>query len=374
METLHFLQQYWWAVVSLLGALLVFLMFVQGGQTLLFGIAKDEDEKQFIISTLGHKWEITYTTLVTFGGAAFASFPLFYSTSFGGAYWLWLLILFLFVLQAVSYEFRDKQGNLFGKKSYDTFLFLNGLLGTLLIGVAVGTLYTGGAYYMNKANITNVIAPTVSYWANGWRGVECLANPVNLLLGVVVLLAARTMGLYYTLCNAPATFTGFIGRAKKHFTFSAVAFVLLFVVFLAVLLLMKGYEANPANGVINEVPYKYFNNFITLVWPLVVLLAGVVLVLYGLGYAIIKGKFTMPAFYITGGGITLAVWAILICAAFNNTAYFPSTVSLQDSLTLANSSSSQFTLTAMAIASLMVPFVVAYIAYCWKKLGNTVSK
>jgi cytochrome d ubiquinol oxidase subunit II len=374
METLHFLQQYWWAVVSLLGALLVFLMFVQGGQTLLFGIAQDEDEKRFIISTLGHKWEITYTTLVTFGGAAFASFPLFYSTSFGGAYWLWLLILFLFVLQAVSYEFRDKQGNLFGKKSYDTFLFLNGLLGTLLIGVAVGTLYTGGAYYMNKANITNVIAPTVSYWANGWRGIECLANPVNLLLGVVVLLAARTMGLYYTLCNAPATFTGFIGRAKKHFTFSAVAFVLLFVVFLAVLLLMKGYEANPANGVINEVPYKYFNNFITLVWPLVLLLAGVVLVLYGLGYAIIKGKFTMPAFYITGGGITLAVWAILICAAFNNTAYFPSTVSLQDSLTLANSSSSQFTLTAMAIASLMVPFVVAYIAYCWKKLGNTVSK
>ena len=374
METLHFLQQYWWAVVSLLGALLVFLMFVQGGQTLLFGIAQDEDEKRFIISTLGHKWEITYTTLVTFGGAAFASFPLFYSTSFGGAYWLWLLILFLFVLQAVSYEFRDKQGNLFGKKSYDTFLFLNGLLGTLLIGVAVGTLYTGGAYYMNKANITNVIAPTVSYWANGWRGIECLANPVNLLLGVVVLLAARTMGLYYTLCNAPATFTGFIGRAKKHFTFSAVAFVMLFVVFLAALMLMKGYEANPANGVINEVPYKYFNNFITLVWPLVVLLAGVVLVLYGLGYAIIKGKFTMPAFYITGGGITLAVWAILICAAFNNTAYFPSTVSLQDSLTLANSSSSQFTLTAMAIASLMVPFVVAYIAYCWKKLGNTVSK
>jgi cytochrome d ubiquinol oxidase subunit II len=247
-------------------------------------------------------------------------------------------------------------------------------LGTLLIGVAVGTLYTGGAYYMNKANITNVIAPTVSYWANGWRGIECLANPVNLLLGVVVLLAARTMGLYYTLCNAPATFTGFIGRAKKHFTFSAVAFVLLFVVFLAVLMLMKGYEANPANGVISEVPYKYFNNFITLVWPLVLLLAGVVLVLYGLGYAIIKGKFTMPAFYITGGGITLAVWAILICAAFNNTAYFPSTVSLQDSLTLANSSSSQFTLTAMAIASLMVPFVVAYIAYCWKKLGNTVSK
>ncbi len=374
METLHFLQLYWWAVVSLLGALLVFLMFVQGGQMLLFGTAKDESEKQLIISTLGHKWEITYTTLVTFGGAAFASFPLFYSTSFGGAYWLWLLILFLFVLQAVSYEFRDKQGNLFGKKSYDIFLFLNGLLGTLLIGVAVGTLFTGGAYYMNKANITNVIAPTVSFWANEWRGIECIFNPINLLLGTVVLFAARSMGLYYTICNTPATFTDLLKRSKKQFIVSALAFVVLFVAFAVTLMLMKGYEVNPVSGEIFEVKYKYFINFITLVWPLILLIAGVVLVLYGLGMGIIKGKFTMPLFYITGGGITLAVWAILICAAFNNTAYFHSTAQLQDSLTLYNSSSSQFTLKAMAIASMLVPFVVAYIAYSWKKLGNTVKK
>lgn len=374
METLHLLQQYWWAVVSLLGALLVFLMFVQGGQMLLFGTAKDETEKQLIISTLGHKWEITYTTLVTFGGAAFASFPLFYSTSFGGAYWLWLLILFLFVLQAVSYEFRDKRGNIFGKKGYDIFLFLNGLLGTLLIGVAVGTLYTGGAYYMDKGNITNVLTPTVSYWANSWKGIECIFNPVNLLLGAVVLLAARTLGLYYTICNAPASFASLIQRGKRQFAFSAIAFTVLFVAFAAVLMLMKGYEVNPVNGEIFEVEFKYFKNFIELVWPLVMLLAGVVLVLYGLGCGIIKGKFTMPMFYITGGGVTLAVWAILICAAFNNTAYFHSTADLQDSLTLYNSSSSEFTLKAMAIASLMVPFVVAYIAYCWKKLGNSVKK
>ncbi len=263
METLHLLQQYWWAVVSLLGALLVFLMFVQGGQMLLFGTAKDETEKQLIISTLGHKWEITYTTLVTFGGAAFASFPLFYSTSFGGAYWLWLLILFLFVLQAVSYEFRDKTGNIFGKKGYDIFLFLNGLLGTLLIGVAVGTLYTGGAYYMDKGNITNVLTPTVSYWANSWKGIECIFNPVNLLLGAVVLLAARTLGLYYTICNAPASFASLIQRGKRQFAFSAIAFTVLFVAFAAVLMLMKGYEVNPVNGEIFEVEFKYFKNFCT---------------------------------------------------------------------------------------------------------------
>ena len=358
----------------MLGALLVFLMFVQGGQMLLFGVAKDETEKQLIISTLGHKWEITYTTLVTFGGAAFASFPLFYSTSFGGAYWLWLLILFLFVLQAVSYEFRDKQGNLFGKKSYDIFLFLNGLMGTLLIGIAVGTLFTGGDYFMNKANITNVIAPTVSVWANDLRGIECIVNPVNLLLGGVVLFAARTMGLYYTICNTPASFTDMLKRGKKHFIISALAFLVLFVAFAVTLMLMKGYEVNPASGEIFEVNFKYFINFTTLVWPLVMLLAGVALVLYGLGVGILKGKFTMPVFYITGGGITLAVWAILICAAFNNTAYFHSTANLQDSLTLYNSSSSLFTLKAMAIASMLVPFVVAYIAYCWKKLGNSVKK
>ena len=246
MDTLHFLQHYWWAIVSLLGALLVFLMFVQGGQTMLFNTASNEDEKQHIISILGHKWEITYTTLVTFGGAAFASFPLFYSTSFGGAYWLWLLILFLFVVQAVSYEFRDKAGNLLGKRTYDLFLFLNGTLGTLLIGVAVGTLFTGGAYYMDKANMANILSPMVSRWANDWKGIECLANPANLLLGAVVLFAARTLGFYYAICNTPVQFSSFTAKAKRHFTISSIVFVVLFVAFLAVLLLMKGYAVDPA--------------------------------------------------------------------------------------------------------------------------------
>lgn len=374
MDTLHFLQHYWWAIVSLLGALLVFLMFVQGGQTMLFNTASNEDEKQHIISILGHKWEITYTTLVTFGGAAFASFPLFYSTSFGGAYWLWLLILFLFVVQAVSYEFRDKAGNLLGKNTYDLFLFLNGTLGTLLIGVAVGTLFTGGAYYMDKANMANIISPMVSRWANDWKGIECIANPANLLLGAVVLFAARTLGFYYAICNTPAQYGSFTARAKRHFTISSLLFVVLFVAFLVVLMLMKGYAVDSATGNIVEVEYKYFQNFITLIWPLVMLLGGVVLVLYGIGKGIIAGKFSNRDFYITGGGVVLAVWAILICAAFNNTAYFHSTADIQDSLTLYNSSSSLFTLKAMAIVSLLVPFVVAYIAYCWKVLGNSVKK
>lgn len=374
MDTLHFLQHYWWAIVSLLGALLVFLMFVQGGQTMLFNTASNEDEKLHLISILGHKWEITYTTLVTFGGAAFASFPLFYSTSFGGAYWLWLLILFLFVVQAVSYEFRDKAGNLLGKKTYDLFLFLNGTLGTFLIGVAVGTLFTGGAYYMNKANMANVLSPMVSYWANGWKGIECLANPANLLLGAVVLFASKTLGLYYAICNTPAQLDGFTAKAKKHFTVSSLVFVVLFVAFLAVLMFMKGYEVIPATGEIIGVDHKYFHNFTTLVWPLVMLLAGTLLVLYGIIKGIFMGKFSNLDFYITGGGVVLAVWSILICAAFNNTAYFHSTAQIQDSLTLYNSSSSLFTLKAMAIVSLLVPFVVAYIAYCWKSLGNSVRK
>lgn len=374
MDTLHFLQHYWWAIVSLLGALLVFLMFVQGGQTMLFNTASNEDEKLHLISILGHKWEITYTTLVTFGGAAFASFPLFYSTSFGGAYWLWLLILFLFVVQAVSYEFRDKAGNLLGKNTYDLFLFLNGTLGTLLIGVAVGTLFTGGAYYMNKTNMANIISPMVSYWANGLKGIECIANPVNLLLGAVVLFASKTLGFYYTICNTPAQFEHFIAKAKKHFTVSSLIFVVLFVAFLVVLALMNGYEVIPATGEIVEVKYKYFHNFTTLIWPIALLLAGTLLVLYGIGKGIFMGKFSNVDFYITGGGVVLAVWSILICAAFNNTAYFHSTAQIQDSLTLYNSSSSLFTLKAMAIVSLLVPFVVAYIAYCWKALGNSVKK
>ena len=375
METLYFLQHYWWAVVSLLGALLVFLLFVQGGQTLLFGTAASEDDKKAIISILGHKWEITFTTLVTFGGAAFASFPLFYSTSFGGAYWLWILILLLFVLQAVSYEFRSKASNLLGSRVYDLFLFLNGLFGTILLGVAVGTLFSGGAYAMDRLNITDTAAATVSYWTNDSMGLEAIANPFNLLLGVVVFLLARSLGLLYVInqYSVSEERRALVERCKVQLKVVPAAFVLLFVVFLVALFLRTGYETDPATGYISAVKYKYFLNMWELVWPMILLLAGVVIVLAGLAGALFckEGSFlSKNSFYITGAGAVLAVWAILICAAFNNTAYFPSTASLQDSLTLYNSSSSEFTLKVMAYVSIAVPFVLAYIVTVWRKMGG----
>ncbi len=372
METLHFLQQYWWMLVSLLGALLVFLLFVQGGQTMLFGTARTEEEKKYLISVLGHKWEITFTTLVTFGGAAFASFPLFYSTSFGGAYWLWLSILFLFVIQAVSFEFRNKASNLLGAKTYDVFLYLNGLLGTVLLGVAVGTLFSGGAYFMDKLNITEQSAPTISYWANDWMGLDALTVPFNLLLGLVVLLAARTLGFLFVLNSLPDKFREMGERARMQLNASGISFVLLFVIFLVALFIRTGYDVSPDTGMIYPVKYKYFFNFTELVWPAVLLLAGVILVLAGLGSMLFfqKSVLAKRSFYITGAGVVFAVWAVLICAAFNNTAYFPSTVSLQDSLTLYNSSSSLFTLKVMAYVSLAIPFVLWYIIIVWRKMSG----
>lgn len=383
MEAINIFQHYWWALVALLGAILVFLMFVQGGQTMLFGTAKTEAEKRFILTIMGHKWEITFTTLVVFGGAAFASFPLFYSTSFGGAYWLWLAILFLFVVQAVSYEFRSRGNNLLGNGTYDIFLFLNGLLGTFLIGVAVATFFSGGPFYMDKANITDIQNPTVSYWANSWLGLDQIAKPFNILLGFVVLLAARTLGFLYIQNTLPDNIVNpnggkdstseFKRRVHLQLVVNGIAFVLLFVLFLIVLCLRTGYEVNPITGFISPVKYKYFFNFVELVWPLIVLLIGVVLVLIGLVYGMFikNSKISKASFYIVGLGVVLAVWPILICAAFNNTAYFHSTVSLQDSLTLYNSSSSLFTLRVMAYVSILIPFVIAYIAYAWKKMVST---
>lgn len=374
METLNFLQHYWWAVVSLLGALLVFLLFVQGGQTLIFTTASTKGQRDLLIGALGHKWELTFTTLVTFGGAAFASFPLFYSTSFGGAYWLWMSILFLFVLQAVSYEFRNKACNLLGEKTYDVFLFLNGALGTILLGVAVGTLYTGGAYYMDKLNITDLQSSVISHWANPLMGLEAIAVPANLLLGIVVFLAARTLGSLFVmneLNGASEDGNALAQKCSVQLKITGSAFVLTFVLFLVVLFLSTGYQN--VNGVITPVKYKYFFNFIQLVWPLVILLAGVVLVLAGLGGAFFMGDnswLKRKSFYVTGGGVVLAVWALLICAAYNNTAYFPSTASLQDSLTLCNSSSSLFTLKVMAYVSIAVPFVLGYIIVVWRKMSG----
>lgn len=374
METLNFLQHYWWAVVSLLGALLVFLLFVQGGQTLIFTTLSNKGQRDLLVGALGHKWELTFTTLVTFGGAAFASFPLFYSTSFGGAYWLWMSILFLFVLQAVSYEFRNKACNLLGEKTYDVFLFLNGALGTILLGVAVGTLYTGGAYYMDKLNITHLQSSVISHWANPLMGLEAIAVPANLLLGIVVFLAARTLGSLFVISelkDASEDGSLLAQKCSVQLKITGSAFVLTFVLFLVVLFLSTGYENH--GGVISPVKYKYFLNFIQLVWPLVILLAGVVLVLAGLAGAFFLSDnswLKRKSFYVTGGGVVLAVWALLICAAYNNTAYFPSTVSLQDSLTLCNSSSSLFTLKVMAYVSIAVPFVLGYIIVVWRKMSG----
>ena len=376
MDTLYFLQHYWWALISLLGALLVFMLFVQGGQTLIFGVAKSEDERNRIIGSLGHKWEITFTTLVTFGGAAFASFPLFYSTSFGGAYWLWMLILFLFVIQAVSFEFRNKAGNLLGQRGYDMFLFLNGSLGTLLLGVAVATLFSGGAYNMDKINITNGASNVISTWSTPFMGLEAIAVPFNLLLGLVVLFAARTLGTLFTVNDLRfegAKYSECMARCNRSLKISAPLFVVLFVAFLVMLFLRTGYEVNPANGEIYAVDYKYFFNMIELVWPLILLILGVIMVLAGLFGSIFLNERNLLnrfSFYITGAGTVLAVWPILICAAFNHTAYFPSLVDLQDSLTLFNSSSSKFTLTVMSYVSLAIPFVIAYIAVVWKKMSH----
>ncbi len=350
-----------------MGAILVFLMFVQGGQSLLFGTAKSNNEKTLLINALGHKWELTFTTLVTFGGAIFASFPLYYSTSFGGAYWLWMAILFLFVIQAVSFEYRGKAGNLLGAKSYETFLFLNGLLGTILIGVAVGTFFTGGAFVMDKMSITNIAKPVISYWTNGWHGLDAIAVPFNLLLGIVVYLAARTLGLLYVIKQIDLD--SLVKKAKVQVKVTGVAFVLGFVALLVALFTMTGYSVSPENGLISPVRFKYFFNMVELIWPAIMLVTGVVLVLAGIGTAIFfKGK---NSFFLTGGGVVLAVWSILICAAFNNTAFFVSTVNIQQSLTLYNSSSSEFTLRVMAYVSLFIPFVIGYVIYVWRTLTKT---
>jgi cytochrome d ubiquinol oxidase subunit II len=339
-------------------------MFVQGGQSLLIGSAKKGDERTLLINALGHKWELTFTTLVTFGGAIFASFPLYYSTSFGGAYWLWISILFLFVIQAVSYEFRGKAGNILGSRTYEIFLFLNGMLGTILIGVAVGTFFTGGSFIMDKMSITDSFKPTISYWTNHWHGLDAIANPFNLAMGLVVFLAARTLGLLYVIMQIDSP--EFVARCRSQVKITGSAFVIAFVLLLVALFTKTGYSVSSENGYISPVEYKYLFNMTQLIWPAVMLLAGVILVLWGLASSFFaKGKYS---FYLTGGGIVIAVWSILICAAFNDTAFFVSTIDIQNSLTLYNSSSSVFTLKVMAYVSLMIPFVLAYIIYVWRAL------
>ncbi|AUI46279.1 cytochrome d ubiquinol oxidase subunit II [Bacteroides fragilis] len=367
MGTYIFLQQYWWLVVSLLGAILVFLLFVQGGNSLLFCLGKTEEHRKMMVNSTGRKWEFTFTTLVTFGGAFFASFPLFYSTSFGGAYWLWMIILFSFVLQAVSYEFQSKAGNLLGKKTYRTFLVINGVVGPLLLGGAVATFFTGSDFYINKGNMVNEIMPVISHWGNGWHGLDALTNIWNVILGLAVFFLARILGVLYFINNIADK--ELVGKCRRSLIANTALFLVFFLTFVIRTLLADGYAVNPETKEIYMEPYKYFNNFIEMPIVLIIFLAGVVLVLFGIGKTMLKKTFDKGIWF-AGIGTVLTVLALLLTAGYNNTAYYPSYTDIQSSLTLANSCSSQFTLKTMAYVSILVPFVIAYIFYAWRSIDN----
>ena len=361
------LQQYWWLIVSLLGAILVFLLFVQGGNSLLFSLPETEEQRKMMVNSTGRKWEFTFTTLVTFGGAFFASFPLFYSTSFGGAYWLWVIILFSFVLQAVSYEFQSKAGNLLGKKTYRIFLVINGVVGPVLLGGAVATFFTGSDFLVNKENMTDQLMPVISSWGNHWHGLDALANIWNVVLGLAVLFLARILGLLYFLNNIDDKELN--DRSRKALIVNSVLFLVFFLSFVIRTLLAEGFAVDPTTKLVYMEKYKYFTNFIDMPAVLGVFLAGVALVLFGIGKSILKPGFTKGIWF-AGPGTVLTVLALLLCAGYNNTAYYPSSPDIQSSLTIANSCSSEFTLRTMAYVSVLVPFVIAYIFYAWRSIDK----
>ena len=367
MNAYIFLQHYCLFVVSLLGALLVFLLFVQGGNSLLFCLGKTEEQKKMMINSTGRKWEFTFTTLVTFGGAFFASFPLFYSTSFGGAYWLWMIILFSFVLQAVSYEFQSKAGNLLGKTTYRTFLVINGVVGPVLLGGAVATFFTGSNFYINKGNIADAAMPVISQWANGWHGLDALLNPWNVVLGLAVFFLARILGALYFINNINED--DLVKRCRRALWGNTALFLVFFLAFVIRTLLADGYAVRPETGEVFMEPYKYLTNFLQMPVVLLVFLVGVVAVLWGIIRTLWKPAFDKGIWF-AGAGTVLTVLALLLVAGYNNTAYYPSTHDLQSSLTLANSCSSQFTLKVMAYVSILVPFVLAYIFYAWRSIDN----
>lgn len=364
-NTYIFLQHYWWFLISLLAALLVFLLFVQGGQSLLYTIGKNELQQKMLLNSTGRKWELTFTTLVTFGGAFFASFPLFYSTSFGGAYWVWMLILICFVVQAVSYEYQSKKGNLLGKKTYRAFLLFNGIVGPILLGAAVGTFFNGAEFIVNKGQITDVAMPVISIWANPWHGLEAAFVFWNICLGLAVFFLARIQALLYFINNIDDQ--EIIRRSRKQLIIETVLFLVFFLIFLVHLLLMDGFAVNPETGVIFMEPYKYFLNLIQMPVVMIVLLLGIVGVLYGIGRTIFSAKWRKGIWY-CGTGTVLTVLALLLCAGWNHTAYYPSLADLQSSLTIRNSSASPFTLKVMSYVSILIPFVLAYIFYAWRSL------
>ena len=366
MITYEFLQQYWWFLISLLGGLLVFLLFVQGGNALIFLAGKTEDERQLLVNSTGRKWELTFTTLVTFGGAFFASFPLFYSTSFGGAYWVWIAILITFVFQAVSYEFQSKTGNLLGKNAFRVFLMLNGLLAPWLIGAAVGTFFTGSPFVVNKNAVADLAAPVISRWTGDWGGLEAVANGFNLCLAHLVMFLAIVLGALYAINNI--RHAALAEKLRKSLLRSFILFLVVLVLTLAQLFTMDGFAVD-AQGVVSMVEYKYLFNLIEMPVVLVMFLVGAVVLVAGVVLTLLRKTFTR-GIWLAGPGTVLVVMALFMIAGYNGTSYYPSTADLQSSLTLSNSCSSEFTLTCMSIVSLILPFVVAYIAYFWRKMNN----
>ncbi len=365
--TYDFLQHYWWFLVSLLGALLVFLMFVQGANSLIASLGRTPEGMRMVLNSTGRKWEITFTTLVTFGGAFFASFPLFYSTSFGGAYWVWMLILLTFVLQAVSYEFQNKLGNILGPKTFRFFLVLNGVLGPFLIGTAVATFFNGSNFVIEKASLMDQMQPIISRWANASNGLDAVLDPWNLMLGFAVLFLARILGILYVMNNVNDE--DIRSRGSVRLVGNTVAFLIFFLAFVIRTLLKDGYALNPQSGEIFMEPFKYLNNLIAM-WPLLILLLiGVVCVLYGIGRTLVS-KTYVKGIWPAGIGTVLTVLVLLLIVGWNNTAYYPSNADLQSSLTIQNSCSSEFTLRTMFYVSLLIPFVLAYIAYCWYSLDK----
>lgn len=354
-----FLQHYWWIIVSVLASLLVFLMFVQGGQSMIFSLPQNDIQKTMILNSLGRKWEFTFTTLVTFGGAFFASFPLFYATSFGGAYWVWIAILFSFIIQAVAYEFRSKPDNVFGKKTFDIFLFLNGSLGPFLIGVAVATFFTGAMYSLNIMNQVR--------WATPWYGLEALLSLRNLSLGFAVLFLVRTNGLLYLINTIEDE--ALKKRSVRAVTVNSIIFLIFFLFFVISLLVSEGFAADQVTGSISIQKFKYLHNFIEMPVVLILFLAGVAGVLYGIGITLFKGS--LSGIWFTGSGTVLAVFSLFLVAGFNGTSFYPSVSDLQSSLTIRNASSSLFTLKTMMYVSFIIPLVLLYIWYAWKAINNS---
>ena len=362
-----FLQHYWWFLISLLGALLVFLLFVQGANTLIFELGKTPDERRLVINSTGRKWEFTFTTLVTFGGAFFAAFPLFYSTSFGGAYWLWMIILFSFVIQAVSYEFQNKLGNFLGARTFQVCLIINGIVGPLLLGGAVATFFDGSNFIVDKANVTALSQPVISHWVNASCGLDALLDPWNVVLGLAVLFLARILGLLYMRNNIDDPTLR--ERCRSRLLPNTVAFLVFFLAFFVRLLVKDGYAYDAGTGVVSMVSGKYLSNLLTL-WPLaIVLLIGVAALLYGILRTWLKADYA-SGIWPAGIGTVLVVLVLFLIAGWNTTAYYPSNADLQSSLTIVNSSSSLFTLKTMFYVSLLIPFVLAYIAYCWHAMDH----